>query len=1016
MKKNLFITLLVLIHSLSFTQIQWHDNGIPVRQGENIKWSQNSVFCADETFVSVWSDTRAGVRGIYAQKYDANGNKMWLEEGLLVSDETSQQNDPVVTESGNGDVIIAWIEYTNEWSTDVYAQKISSEGILQWAAEGVPLCTAEEIQNSLNIVPDDNGGTYVIWLDNRNIGLDIYGTHIDENGNIVTGWAADGNPIVNADDNQRQHTFLKDGYNGAVVAWQDNRNPDDINIYMQRIASNGDLLWDENGNLLAGSVGLQEMPKITPDGTGNFIFSWRDMGVDSFGDIKAQRVDLNGNLLWVNEVEVYVGDGIQRNARITKASDNGAIIVWEDGRNEIAENYKDIYAQKLDTSGSLQWAAAGVEVVQALNDQLNPRLSGDANGGAWITWEDGRVNNHPHEDIYIQHVNSSGTFELAANGFDICSADGWQFSPLVKISENKVFCVWGDNRTGSTGIYVQLLDNSGNIILEEDGEVMFTGLSGLVYDHKILANQDQPILLWVDNRNATNAQIYLQMLNSDGSYMFTENGIPITTTSYEDQNDFKAVFSDNSETIAVVWLESRLGYGQVYAQCIDTSGNYLWSDSTGFQLCVTAHEQNSPKISIKDNFGNEEYYVGWEDYTDFMDGRIQGQKIIDGNLEWGAEGKTIVDRDGNDVLCDVYNNYYIWQSVGYNNKNIFCLMVDENGNPAPGWDVDGLEVCIDDGTQEEARIIEVPEGILIVWDDTRNGDLDVYGQIVTPEGTTLWVDGGIPLIDAVNDQHFAKMLYDDAIYMVWKDFRSGMDYDIYIQKFDIDGNEIWQEDGVPITETVDIGYGSLDLIKVDSKFIVVWDEADESDDSFIKAQLVNENGELQWQQQGVTICDEIFEHREPRIVTNGENEAYIAWIDGRSGVEDEKRKCGPSPIYGLYAQKIQLEPTSADDELVEPIEILSNYPNPFNPETTIYFETTNLHELAQMEIYNIKGQKIRTIDCHTEPVEVGNGLNSYTVIWNGTDQNNQPVASGIYFYQLNIDDKVIASKKCILLK
>jgi hypothetical protein len=100
-----------------------------------------------------------------------------------------------------------------------------------------------------------------------------------------------------------------------------------------------------------------------------------------------------------------------------------------------------------------------------------------------------------------------------------------------------------------------------------------------------------------------------------------------------------------------------------------------------------------------------------------------------------------------------------------------------------------------------------------------------------------------------------------------------------------------------------------------------------------------------------------------------------------------------------------------DEELLPNVTKLhGNYPNPFNPETTISFETTNLHELAQIEIYNIKGQKIKQL-------EVGNlklGINN--VVWNGKNNDNQPVASGIYFYQLNIDNKVIASKKCLLLK
>ena len=1015
MKKFYFIATLILTCSLIFAQVQWQDNGIPVRQGENIIWTQTSVACDDGTFVSVWSDTRDGTRGIYAQKIDENGNILWGENGLVVNNESSFRESPVIIDSENGDVIISWVDFRYDFAGDVYAQKISNDGILQWAEEGVPLCLSEDYQGSLNIVSNDNGGAFVIWRDGRNIGgSDIYGTHIDSNGNIVTGWGYDGNPIVSIDGSQSQHTLWKDGSNGAIVAWTDERDSGDTNIYMQRIASDGYLLWNNDGILLTGAVGPQEKPKITPDGTGNFIFTWRDRGTDSFGDIKAQRVDLNGNLLWENEVEVYVGEGIQRNARITKASDNGAIIVWEDGRNEINYNNKDIYAQKLDINGNLQWNTSGVEIVQAANDQINPRLSSDNNGGAWIIWQDGRIDDYPHVDIYIQHVNSNGTFELSANGYNICSADFWQFSPNVKLSENKIFCVWGDNRTGSTSLYTQLLDANGNPILEEDGEEIITGLSGSIIDMKFLSNEDNPIFLWGDARDLYGSQIYLQILNSDGSNTFAENGIPITTESQYYQDDLEVVFSENSGTIAAVWAENRLGYAQIYSQGIDTSGNFLWSDTTGLIVGESAFHQERPMISVMDNLGTEEYYIGWADYTDFMDPHIAGQKIVDGNIEWENQGKIIVDREGFEELSDIVENFYVWQTAGYNNENIFCLMVDENGDPAPGWAEDGLEICIEDGRQWQARGIIIPQGLLVLWEDYRNGEIDIYGQIVTPDGNILWQENGLPLVTQEHDQDNFDFIYDDGLYIVWQDFRSSYYYEIYIQKFDLDGNELWQEGGVLVAEAYDNWFVNPDLAKVGNKIIIVWENYNDYDGRNICSQLLNNDGEILWQQQGIMICDEIMDHRIPIVVSNGTDSAYIAWQDGRSttmGYYD-----GLSSIPGIYAQKIHIEQTTVDDELVVPNEILSNYPNPFNPETTISFETTNLHELAQIEIYNIKGQQIRTIDCHIEPVEVGNSSNSYSVIWNGTDQNNQPVASGIYFYQLNIDDKIIASKKCLLLK
>ncbi len=88
---------------------------------------------------------------------------------------------------------------------------------------------------------------------------------------------------------------------------------------------------------------------------------------------------------------------------------------------------------------------------------------------------------------------------------------------------------------------------------------------------------------------------------------------------------------------------------------------------------------------------------------------------------------------------------------------------------------------------------------------------------------------------------------------------------------------------------------------------------------------------------------------------------------------------------------------------------LSNYPNPFNPTTTIRYQLPENGEV-NLSVYNIKGQKIKTIV--NEKMEQG----LQQIIWDGKNDNNQYVASGVYFYKLKVNDKNIAIKKCLLLK
>jgi len=102
--------------------------------------------------------------------------------------------------------------------------------------------------------------------------------------------------------------------------------------------------------------------------------------------------------------------------------------------------------------------------------------------------------------------------------------------------------------------------------------------------------------------------------------------------------------------------------------------------------------------------------------------------------------------------------------------------------------------------------------------------------------------------------------------------------------------------------------------------------------------------------------------------------------------------------------------TNAEEQICSNTNYLfQNSPNPFNPETTIRFTTENTEKKTEITIYNLKGQMIKKIEIRNLKL----GINE--VIWNGTDDNNKPVSSGIYFYKLRSGDYQ-EIRKMILLK
>ena len=98
-----------------------------------------------------------------------------------------------------------------------------------------------------------------------------------------------------------------------------------------------------------------------------------------------------------------------------------------------------------------------------------------------------------------------------------------------------------------------------------------------------------------------------------------------------------------------------------------------------------------------------------------------------------------------------------------------------------------------------------------------------------------------------------------------------------------------------------------------------------------------------------------------------------------------------------------------EDNILLTPQLHGNYPNPFNPTTTIEFSLVQTSQFVTLEIFNIKGQKVKTL--YKGIAEEG----KHSVTWEGKDTNGKSVSTGIYFYKLKTGKKEI-SRKMLLLK
>jgi hypothetical protein len=353
---------------------------------------------------------------------------------------------------------------------DIYGQRVNASGIM-WTANGVQITNGggTNTTQSVPLVTMINATEAVVtWRDSRGTTSDPYANKISI-ANGAPQWAADVQ-LSNAAGVQTNYAIAPDGANGAIIVWEDpsgtpSASTSDRDIFGQRLDNTGAKLWSPAsaiGHSLVAVAGLQQTPQIAPDGSGGIVVVWADQrtGTTGGGDIYTQRFDASGARVWASDVQVVIAAGIQTNPLVVRSA-TGFVIAWSDPRVAVAD--RNIYAQKVDMNGALQWtpsggaATDGIPVVTATGHQpASSTTSGytllsDSTGGAFVVWDDARApatNTSP--DMYAQKLSTTGAILWAADGALVSNATNGQRSPAaVQDLAGGIIVAWSDSRSGA---------------------------------------------------------------------------------------------------------------------------------------------------------------------------------------------------------------------------------------------------------------------------------------------------------------------------------------------------------------------------------------------------------------------------------------------------------------------------------------------------------------------------------------------------------------------------------------
>jgi hypothetical protein len=171
-------------------------------------------------------------------------------------------------------------------------------------------------------------------------------------------------------------------------------------------------------------------------------------------DIYAQRVDASGAVQWSTDgVPVCTEANDQQSPNLVSDGAGGVIVTWHDVRGSLAE----IYSQRLNGSGVPQWTPGGVLISAAggATEEILPNIVSDGAGGAIVIWNNGFLR--------AQRINASGVTLWPSGGVAVTptSSAGQGANAALPNGTGGVLVAFTDTRNGANDIYAQSLDSNG---------------------------------------------------------------------------------------------------------------------------------------------------------------------------------------------------------------------------------------------------------------------------------------------------------------------------------------------------------------------------------------------------------------------------------------------------------------------------------------------------------------------------------------------------------------------------
>jgi len=909
-------------------------------------------------------------------------NAVWDNPKPFVLGNNFELQSPSIKTS-DGNTIFFWSK-TELDGRIIYATKLNEQGEYQWE-ESNKIVLEKEPYVILSDILELENNNYVLKFrhqDYKDAPIDYIYTIMDANGNTL--WNS---------------SF-------SSLAYNDDMYPD---VQVNDIISGFNILCHNTSTAQTIILHFDLDGNITEYDVSNYSYANHQI---------SQMINYNGHyyILYEENNELFFSK-LNNNFEpinttiISLNIDNYSVSIYP-FNNEfyLVEQYNEIVC-KISESGELIWTTF-------LNNSYYKTIAGiTTNGNLFI------LGNYSNETIDYYLIDNDGNIEVELSVLQDLDMSGVNFYYSYN-NEDKINVIVASTEDDIYCYLAQTLDIEGTLTYPTDG--LQLGIDAELRSLVLNSYPDIFSFLFLERTDNRTINLAINSFNENGMQIIPAANTVLKASFISCSMMACSQYLENENKILLAFVSNReYDYsGEIYLQKIDQSGNLMYEEESLFL---------NTYVDIRDVFINETGFVFvvyklpdtnetlncdvFSDIGEFvrsynLDDNINNYCKVTHNVTDNGVIVSWFNRNTTTLKINKFDeNDFIWNNPisitlvssvlsSFNLSDNYILFsysnvpgyvqklyrFEDDGSLSTGWQY-GYNINNIDNLN---RIVKISQTIdnLYFMGMVSSGGYQLFG--INSNQEVLFEDLGITIDYGMSPP---DLLTDENIYLAYRDTTLQC---AVLEKYDMSGQNLWSNNAVMWDFSK--GY-TLELFRSGDNGV-----------SILVPPLTFASMDLDGNN---------FTPFEGEVITDSRG--------GKTFVSAHEMECGQimftwldycvsnliyDPDYSAIAGRLyDFSNLSNNDNTIPFYNTyhLSNYPNPFNPNTTISFSIPNKSEI-ELSVYNIKGQKVKAL--LKDNLEKGN----YSIDWNGYDDSDKPVSSGIYLYNIIVNSKIEVVKKCLLLK